>query len=52
MALPNCAAIDFETADHGRDGVCSIGAVLEEDGRMMERNHRMIRPPREEFFLP
>ena len=52
LALPNCAAIDFETADHGRDGVCSIGGVLEEDGRMMERNHRMIRPPRVEFFLP
>lgn len=39
-------AIDFETADSGRDSACAIGAVLVEDGRMAASFYRLIRPPR------
>ena len=39
-------AIDFETADTGRDSACAIGAVLIDDGRIADRFYRLIRPPR------
>lgn len=42
-------AIDFETADHGRDSACSVGLVRVEGDRIVAREHRLIRPPRQEF---
>ena len=45
------AAIDFETADYWRDSACSVGVVLVENGRMTERLHQLIRPPRKEFVF-
>ncbi len=42
-------AIDFETADRGRDSACSVGLVRVEQGRIVRREHRLIRPPREYF---
>lgn len=42
-------AIDFETADSGRDSACSVGLVRVEGRRVVERVHRLIRPPRSEF---
>jgi len=39
-------AIDFETADNGRDSACAIGLAIVEDGRVVHRAHRLIRPPR------
>ena len=45
------AAIDFETADHGRDSACAVGIVRVEDGRVVERAYRLIRPPRDEFLF-
>lgn len=39
-------AVDFETADNGRDSACAIGAALVVDGRIVERVRRLIRPPR------
>jgi DNA polymerase-3 subunit epsilon len=44
-------AIDFETADHGRDSACAIGLVRVDDGIITERVHRFIRPPRDEFVF-
>ncbi len=44
-------AIDFETADHGRDSACAVGLVRVEDGVMTHRVHRYIRPPRSEFVF-
>lgn len=44
-------AIDFETADTGRDSACAIGAVLIEDGRIADRFHRLIRPPRQRVMF-
>ena len=42
-------AIDFETADELRDSACSVGMVRVDDGRITERVHRLIRPPRNAF---
>jgi DNA polymerase III subunit epsilon len=42
-------AIDFETADSGRDSACSVACVRVEGGRVVRTEHRLIRPPRERF---
>lgn len=39
-------AIDFETADRYRDSACSVGLVRVEGGRVVEKAHFLIRPPR------
>lgn len=44
-------AIDFETADYGADSACAVGLVRVEDGRVVERISRLIRPPRREFVF-
>lgn len=44
-------AIDFETADHGRDSACAVGLVRVEKGKVVRREARLIRPPRREFFF-
>ena len=43
------AAIDFETADRGRDSACSVAVVRVEAGRIVRSAHRLIRPPRTRF---
>ena len=42
-------AIDFETADYGRDSACAVGLARVEDGRMTKTTYRLIRPPREDM---
>ena len=42
-------AIDFETADRGRDSACAVALVRVEGGRIVRREHRLIRPPRRDF---
>lgn len=49
--MPSFAAIDFETADNGRDSACSIAVVLVEDNRVAASVQRLIRPPRERFLF-
>lgn len=44
-------AIDFETADYGRDSACSVGLVRVEGSRIVHREHHLIRPPRREFHF-
>jgi len=44
-------AIDFETADFGRDSACALGLVRVEDGRIVRKESRLIRPPRREFVF-
>ncbi|WP_088892469.1 3'-5' exonuclease [Leptolyngbya ohadii] len=39
-------ALDFETADNGRDSACAIGLVRVENWQIIERIHYLIRPPR------
>lgn len=38
-------AIDFETANPSAASACSVGLVKVVDGRVVEREHRYIRPP-------
>lgn len=49
--MTSFAAIDFETADNGRDSACAVAVVLVEDGRITQRVHRLIRPPRSRFLF-
>jgi DNA polymerase-3 subunit epsilon len=44
-------AIDFETADNGRDSACAVGLARVEDGRIVRTDYRLIRPPREEILF-
>ena len=39
-------AIDFETADYGRDSACAVGLARVEDCRVTATAYRLIRPPR------
>jgi DNA polymerase-3 subunit epsilon len=47
--MSNFGAIDFETADHGRDSACAIGVVKVSGGMVIEQRYRLIRPPRQKF---
>jgi DNA polymerase-3 subunit epsilon len=42
-------ALDFETADRGRDSACAIGLVRVEYGQIIYRASYLIRPPRDIF---
>jgi len=44
-------ALDFETADHGRDSACQVGIVRVEGGRVVCQTTAYIRPPRAEFVF-
>jgi DNA polymerase-3 subunit epsilon len=45
------AAIDFETADYGRDSACAVAVVRVEANRIVHRVHHLIRPPRRDFVF-
>jgi DNA polymerase-3 subunit epsilon len=48
-------AIDFETADQGRDSACSVGLVRVENGVVVKKVVQLIQPPRFEggdLFTP
>jgi DNA polymerase-3 subunit epsilon len=45
------AAIDFETADYGRDSACAVALVRVERNRIVDRFSSLIRPPRREFVF-
>ena len=49
--LPVFAALDFETADEGRDSACALAVVRCEGGRIVAREARLIRPPRQGFVF-
>ena len=44
-------AIDFETADYGRDSACAVGLVRVEDGEITDADSYLIRPPRKGFVF-
>ena len=48
----NFVAIDFETADYQRDSACAVALVRVESGKIVAREHRLIRPPRRTFTGP
>lgn len=44
-------AIDFETADHGRDSACAVGIVVVENETIISRHVELLRPPRQDFVF-
>ncbi len=44
-------ALDFETADFGRDSACALALVRVEDHRVTTRRFFLIRPPRRRFYF-
>lgn len=44
-------AIDFETANYNRESACSVGLVLVEDGRIINREYFLIKPPTRWFVF-
>ncbi len=42
--MRNFAAIDFETANHHRTSVCSVGVVIVRDGQIVDKFYKLIRP--------
>ncbi|MBI3327710.1 MAG: 3'-5' exonuclease [Nitrospinae bacterium] len=48
---PTFAAIDFETADYGRDSACAVAVVRVEGNAIVDRAHYLIRPPRRDFVF-
>lgn len=42
-------AIDFETADEGRESACAVGIIRVENFQIVQRVHYLIRPPRSNF---
>ncbi len=42
-------AIDFETADRFRDSACALAMVRVESGKIVHKEHRLIKPPRKYF---
>jgi DNA polymerase-3 subunit epsilon len=51
LAAPVFAALDFETADYGRDSACALGVVRVEGDAVVARETRLIRPPRSRFVF-
>jgi DNA polymerase III subunit epsilon len=45
------AAIDFETADYGRDSACAIAVVVVDSGEILYQGCSLIRPPRSNFVF-
>ncbi len=45
------AAIDFETADHGRDSACAVAVVVVDGIEIVKEDHFLIRPPRQQFLF-
>lgn len=45
------AAIDFETADYGRDSACALAIVRVNGSRIIGRSSYLIRPPRRTFVF-
>ncbi len=45
------AAIDFETADYGRDSACALAVVVVEGTEIIRQEYFLIRPPRPQFVF-
>ncbi len=45
------AAIDFETANHDPASACAVGIVIATAGRIVHREHHLIRPPTQDFVF-
>ena len=43
-------AIDFETADNGRDSACAVAIVVVQGSQIVEQHYSLLRPPRRHFL--
>ena len=48
--MNNFAAIDFETANHHRSSVCSVGVVVIRKGKIVDKIYHLIRPEPEWYW--
>jgi len=48
---PSFAAIDFETADYGRDSACALAIVRVHGDRIVSASSHLIRPPRKRMIF-
>lgn len=51
MHPPTFVAIDFETADYGRDSACALALVRVEAGVVVQRAFHYICPPRQRMIF-
>jgi len=51
MKKPAFIALDFETADFGRDSACAVGIVKVQGTRIIHEASYLIRPPRSTFIF-
>ena len=51
LSFKRFAAIDFETADYGRDSACALAVVIAENGVIVDKRYSLIRPPRRDFVF-
>jgi DNA polymerase-3 subunit epsilon len=49
--MTDFAAIDFETANHERTSICSVGVVIVRSGGIAEKIHKLIRPEPDYYFF-
>jgi DNA polymerase III subunit epsilon len=49
--IPTFAAIDFETADYGRDSACAVAVIRVEGLAIVDRAYYYVRPPRRQFVF-
>ncbi len=47
----NYVALDFETANHSRSSICSVGIAVVEDGNIVECKSWLVKPP-DLYFNP
>ncbi|AGL01098.1 3'-5' exonuclease [Desulfoscipio gibsoniae] len=47
----NYVALDFETANHSRSSICSVGIAIVENGNVVEQKSWLVRPP-DLYFHP
>jgi len=45
------AALDFETADYGRDSACALSVVIVDHEQVVDTWTSLIRPPRQVFYF-
>jgi len=50
VTLTDFAAIDFETANHHRSSVCSVGVVIVRNGQIVDKIYHLIRPAPEWYL--
>ncbi|HLV30914.1 MAG TPA: 3'-5' exonuclease [Chitinispirillaceae bacterium] len=51
VSFSRFAAIDFETADYGRDSACAVSVIVAENGKIINKFYSLIRPPRRDFIF-